>query len=193
MSLIHLNMATTALPPELGFASVSKTLTFRPAQLMPERSVLRITGFQNCRQFTVESRIVASDEADEAVQRGGAANRFEVETLPSEFEVPMILESRIDSEHAAVGDLVYLRNTGSTVVPRNAKAVARITRLDLAEGKRHLELAVLAFEIGVALEGRHDDRDSAHSGQGSLRHARQYAAVTTQPSDIGSGPVRPSD
>ena len=132
------------------------TVTLEYLQLMPVRAEVYMeaqrgaaskveTRFSDCHAVTPK----AIDDTSAVIKLQESAS----ESLPESFESTLTLDSEIDSNSAAAGDLISaqltgaVRHKGNTILPKGAKAIARIVRLELVEKTRIFEFALLAFEF----------------------------------------------
>ena len=172
LDLLEMDVIAHDIPPSLGFSVLSKNLKFTRARissssfLLPEQARmvtadlnddewLNEARFHDCRQYAVES-VIHFDPPAMAEQSGAKAATGGRTILPDDFDVTAMLETAIDSDTAAVGDQVRARVQqpvkvkGSTVIPKNAILVGRISQLAIVKGWRILDMALLGFEIDGA-------------------------------------------
>jgi hypothetical protein len=109
------------------------------------------TTFTACRQYTAESSISFAEENAAIIPATAIAAKEEVQALPSGLEIPLKLDTPIDSAHAAVGDEILaivsknVRMGHETILPSGAVVKGVIRRLDRHRGSRPY------FEVGIEL------------------------------------------
>ena len=114
------------------------------------------TQFNGCKQYGVETEISFEELVE---SRRGEDKKETVVQLPAGLTVETRLEDTIDSQTAAIGDLVTARVTfaakrdGKVVVPKGALLRGRLRRLERGGEQRSFHLVELEF-LEVAWEGR---------------------------------------
>jgi len=167
LDLLRLQVLADQIPLELGLAEVVTELEYRKIPLGAGLFLLPATAesvmafssgrasrnrieFTDCRQFAAESSISFEQPA---ASRAGSNRPQQLITLPAGIEVQVRLETPIDSEKSAIGDLIAAR------VDREVKSEGRLllTKGALLEGRiRQLESFTSPapyFEVGLILTG----------------------------------------
>ena len=163
LDLMRLEIVVDAIPSYLGISATTNRVDFARVTiagvpfLLPQQAELDIvdlngwenrnhTAFKSCRQYTGESVLSFTDAepvpaAPEPDVRSASVN------LPDDFDVELELETTIDSDSAAVGDLVKgrlrrdVRNGKSLVLRKGSELLARITRLEHSGENYVMELS----------------------------------------------------
>lgn len=169
LDVVELQMTAESIPPELHVKAVERTLRYRPARigsrdfLLPNRAVLTaadVNGnlkktearFDNCRQYTAESFLQYPAKIQSQLPRNLHTSRQSV-LLPDDFVVELSLETEIDSDDAAVGDLVVSRVRREAGKRRGFPVSAdsllhgRISRVEGLNGYHYLEILFSHLEV----------------------------------------------
>lgn len=216
LDLMRLELAVDAIPPYLGLAAASDAMDYRRIDiggssfLLPQRSELDMTDlngrehrnrtrFTECRQFTGESTLKFGDATDGTLEAQSAA--VKTIELPNDFEGDFSLLTPIDSATSAVGDLFLaklvrdVRMAQQPVVPKGAELRGRITRLERADDRNSLVVAVTSIEFGggrVELANRDNalfiqvSTKTLRAGLGSYAPEAQFTMMAI-PATIPSG------
>jgi len=175
----EIRLVADDLPAGLGVKSVERRLHYTRVRIgsselvLPDRATLQTVDFNgevtktesrfhNCREYTARSSIDFNPPELVMGSEGSkpADSRF---VLPDEFEVEAALEAELDSNVAAVGDLVRatvrrnLKRGRRFGVPIGSVLHGRISRLNLVNGFRYLDVAFEHLEVSgnrVRLDGR---------------------------------------
>lgn len=150
LDLVKLKVEADDIPDELGVALASDEMNYARVNigmgsfLLPSSSELNMVGlagnasrnratFSKCRQYVGESSISFQDTAEQSPQLASAVENV---TLPPRAELELALESEIDPERTALGDVVRavladsLREGQTILAPRGATVLGRVVRLE---------------------------------------------------------------
>ena len=151
LDVLRLEVNGDSIPPDLAIAEVFTRINYGKVRIgasevvLPQGAEVGMTGllggasrnrieFTHCREYVGES--VISYEPPAEVVAAATPRRFTEVRLPVGLEVPVELDTAIDSQTARVGDLVVarvrtdVRQKNTLVVPRGALLKGRIRRLE---------------------------------------------------------------
>ncbi|HYP06373.1 MAG TPA: hypothetical protein VER03_09045 [Bryobacteraceae bacterium] len=170
--VVELRILAEGLPSAWEVKAIDRTLQYTRIPigsrsfLLPSRALLVTTlgdgmtrimteaQFSNCRQYTAESTLEFPIDAVLSAQAPANASRHPTISLPDEFAAELSLETEIDTDRAAVGDLITARlkrKLGKRWrVRKNSDIVlhGRIDRLNVVNGRHYVGIAFNYLEIG---------------------------------------------
>lgn len=167
LDLVRLEVHADKIPPHLGLLSAFDAVDYARVPigdkdfLLPRASelvMLDVNGnesrnrvlFTDCRQFTGESVLTFAEPPPADREAGLEAALREIE-FPAGLSLELRLRDEIDSEKSFVGDPVSavvhsdVRRDGAVVVPKGARVLGRITRLQRGPGPRAHFIVGLRF------------------------------------------------
>ena len=154
LELLRLDVQADEIPPELGISSVATQIHYGSTRigpsdfLLPQSAEVLLTlpsgaakrnriEFTHCRQYSTEAVVSFGPPAEEQPVAGAGAGgkRITEIELPAGLSLVTALETEIDSEKSAVGDLIQARvlkdvkQQDRLMVPRGAMLTGRIRSL----------------------------------------------------------------
>jgi hypothetical protein len=170
LDLVHLTIRTDLLPPMTEMCQATTSLDYQRLRigeqdfLLPRTSALDLVGtdghesqttttFSGCRQYGAESTVQFGDEASAADGAGKAAAGPPL-SLPAWLPVTLSLASPIDTEKAAVGDLIRATLTEpvrrpdsrEVLLPAGAVFKGRLNRMERRLVPKDLFLIGMSFD-----------------------------------------------
>lgn len=168
LDLLRLDMYGEDLPSQLGLTEAGSSIRYTRAQigdstvLLPARGELllaefsgnasrNLIEFSQCRQYQTESTISFAQLAETSSELP-EAGIHEVE-LPAGLEVPVELETAIDSRKASAGDplrarvLSEVRYNGDQKLPKGAVLTGRIRRFERPSSEAFFAVGIEFTEV----------------------------------------------
>lgn len=156
LDLVRLDVIATEIPPHLGLLAVRNSIEYRRMKigtgefLLPSRAVVWVEDFvgnesrneiefHDCRQYVGES-VISFEPPPEPVEGHTTDQRPEARAertlrLPPGVSVELRLETELDSERAAIGDLIQatvvspVRYKGAVILPKGAVVEGRLIQI----------------------------------------------------------------
>ena len=198
LDVLRIEMIADDIPPSIRIVAASNTLEYERVPiagatfLLPKDSELQLTDvggtenrnvthFAACRQFTGESKLSFADPPPDAPATLRPASR-EV-TIPEQLEVEIELETAIDSDASAVGDLVKakvrgnVKEHGRILVPKGTEITGRIRVLRKVGSSYVLDINFLSLDF-----------DGGHADLSDRSNSMMRAMVSSFTSTPGSTP-----